>query len=250
MNGDTARALCIALFVMATVLAPVLAPLAAYAVNGYEEPAWVYKERGDRLRVQGELGEAIAQYRKALIKKSMDQDGSSYPEVHLELAEVYREQELYDLALRHIRNAENQREFLMIPDLIYRIWYTRAAIYNDMGRMEQVLEVYERIVGHDDNYKEDVNRRFFFNRPLSMLPETYIPEFRQNEELRTKYGYAYYRIGSIRYENGRDEAAEPYLRMAFLYGYDAKTAEYLLDYYGKRGLRAELDLVRRFARQP
>jgi tetratricopeptide (TPR) repeat protein len=218
----------------------------ALAETWYDEPAWVYKARGDRLREQGELGQAIAQYRKALIKQRIDGDADTFPEVHLELAQIYREQKLYDLALQHIQSAENQREFLLISDLVYRILYTRAAIYEDLNRLDQVLKVCLRIVEEDPNYKDD-NRRFFFNRTLSELPGRYIGEFRDNKELGAKFGPAYSRIGSIKFRNGSYETAEPYLRMAFLYGTNGKTTRYLLEYYRMRGLREEYELVRRYA---
>jgi tetratricopeptide (TPR) repeat protein len=220
------------------------APAPAAAQPVHEEPAWVYTERGDRLRAQGKLGEAIAAYRTALIRKSVEKGPAAYPEVHLELAEIYREQGLYDLALRHIKTAENQREFLLIPDLIYRIWYTKADIHRDQERVDRVLEVYERII------QEDNEKNYFFNRPLSRLPGVMIREFRGNRELRAKFGPAYYRVGAIKYRSGSYEAAEPYLRMAFLYGFNARTTEYLLDYYRMSGRRADYEKVQQFTRQP
>lgn len=242
-----ARTLCLVVVLFLAVCTVV--PAHAFGDTWYDEPAWVYKARGDRLRDLGEPGEAIAQYRRALIKRSTDGDSAAFPEVHLELAEIYRQQQLYDLALQHIQSAKNQHEFLLIPDQVYRIMYTEAAIYADLNRLDQVLEVCMRIVEKDDEDDNigDENRRFFFNRTLSELPERYIGEFRENKELRAKFGRAYYRVGSIKFRNGSYETAEPYLRMAFLYGVKEKTTEYLLDYYQMHGLRAEYELVLRYA---
>jgi tetratricopeptide (TPR) repeat protein len=208
----------------------------------YEEPDWVYKERGDRFRALDEQGKAIAQYRRALIKRQADAEGvTAYPEVHLALAEVYREQGLTDLALRHIQQAENQAEFLVIPDQIYTVWYVKARLYRDLGRMSEVVKIYKSIVEKDDTWDT------FNNRRLTSIRENLILEFRTRKELTAKFAPAYYGLGSIKYLNGSPEAAEPYLLGAFVYGYGEKTVSYLSDCYRQVGSNRALEIIRRLA---
>jgi tetratricopeptide (TPR) repeat protein len=216
-----------------------LAGLPLFGVTGYDEPAWVYRGRGDRYYREGEMGRAISEYKKAIIRREREGEGTeSYPEVHLMLARIYLEQGLPELALQHVMIAENTKESLEIGDQVYDILYTKAKIFFMLDRIRDMEAVYTGIIGEDDNFE------YYERQKLSSLSDEFIRELRAMADLRAKFGHAYYALGVLKYRNNSYDAAEPYLKMAFLYAYDANTARFLIDCYDKMGHRTESERVR------
>jgi tetratricopeptide (TPR) repeat protein len=210
--------------------------LAAIA-DELDEPSWIYKSRGDRFYREGSYGQAIALYKKALIKKSYEGD-AAYPEVNLRLAQIYREEKLYDLALRQIELAENHYRALQIPDLIYDFLYTKADIYAELSKMGDTVRILNTIIEKDDNWHE------FKNQKLSNIPESFIKDFAKDTASRKKFGEAYFLLGELKYQNRNFETAEPYLKMALLYMYrEDIVKEHLKEYYSITGARAEFEKV-------
>ncbi len=201
------------------------------------EPSWVYKGRGDRYLLEGQIGAAITQYKKAIIAKRQeagtDKTGT-YPEVQYKLAEIYMDERLNEIALQHINSAENEREFLQIPDFIYDILYLKAVILFNMKHYANTMAVYERIIQDDENWE------YYSKEKLTVIPDTLISEIMDNPKLRSTYGKAYYRIGEIKYQNNNFVTAEPYLKMAFLYGYGENAKKYLVACYKKLGMDAQI----------
>ncbi len=201
------------------------------------EPSWVYNGRGDRFLNEGQVGAAITQYKKAIIAKMHEagtQEAGTYPEVHYKLAKIYMGEGLNEIALQHINSAENEREFLQIPDFIYDIFYLKASILFNMKHYTDTMAVYERII------QDDVNWDYYSKEKLTAIPDTLISEIMDNPELRGKYGKAYYWIGEIKYQNNNYITAEPFLKMAFLYGYDEDAKKYLVACYQKLGMDGQI----------
>jgi len=215
-------------------------PCAVIAANELNEPSWVYKGRGDRYLREGEIGKAIAQYKKAQVKRSRETEnagGISYPEVNLKLAVIYMDDELYDLALRQIAIVENKKEFLQIPDVLYDMLYTKAEIYLKMGKMNEMISVYDQII------ESDVNWDPLSIEQLTDIPITFIAHFKENAELRKKFAKAYYTLGELKYLHHNYITAEPYLKMSLIYSYGNKTKEYLIDCYKKLGKGYEIERI-------
>ncbi|MGQ9616718.1 MAG: tetratricopeptide repeat protein [Spirochaetota bacterium] len=198
------------------------------------EPSWVYKGRGDRYFRSGEYGRAIAEYKKAIIKRAQETNetspGGGYPEVHFKLAIIYKNEGLLELAMKEILVAENKKEFLQIQDEIYEIMNTKAELYLERGRVSESMATYEQIINMDYNW-EDYSKRDFTD-----ITKDELVAFGKNLELRSKYGKAYFSIGELKFLSNNDTAAEPYLKMAFLYNYERKKAKgYLINYYKNTG---------------
>jgi len=201
------------------------------------DPSWVYTGRGDRYLHEEQVGPAITQYKKAIIAKRLEAGTGgtgAFPEIHYRLAKIYMDEGLNNVALQHINRAENEREFLQIPDFIYNILYLKADIFYNMKRYTDMIEVYHRII------KDDVNWDFYSKEKLTRIPDTMILEM-HDPELRIKYSEAYYRLGEMKYLNNNYVTAEPYLKMAFLYGYGQNEKKYLITCYQKLGMKAQIE---------
>jgi tetratricopeptide (TPR) repeat protein len=198
--------------------------------DSFSEPSWVYKGLGDRFFKNGELGEAIVSYKKALIARTKETEEkgevNGYPEVNIQLAKIYLEEELYDIALKHLETAEKQKELLQIPDLDYEILYTKAELFNNRGNSILSSDIYKEIINRDHKGKSyfikyDREGQFVFT-------EDYI----DNPEQKMKFGKAYFAIAKIKYDSSNFENAIPYLKMTLLYKYNPKeTLNYLYNCY-------------------
>jgi len=211
-------------------------PFLTYAIT-LEDPAWVYKGRGDKYIRSGEIGQAIVEYKKAILKRKEEESGG-YPEVHLALASIYYKEQLYNLALFHLKNAENERESLLIPDLIYDIWYLKADIYSKQGKISKMIELYQNILKNDSNselYKT-------FNQKTYNL----LKNLKIDEESQKKFGKAYFEVGKIKAESGNYENAVPYLAMAITYRYNPeKSLENLVNCYINMGNNYMVDYIKK-----
>jgi tetratricopeptide (TPR) repeat protein len=189
------------------------------------EPAWVYKGQGDRFAKTGELGKAIVAYKKALVRKT------PYPEVNLQLARIYTQDGLYDLALSQIRVAETNKDRFEIPDLIYEVKYVKAEILRKQNKNAEA--VYREIIEGDENWK------FFMKEPYQ---NTILGRAIGNKEDQAKFAKAHFELGRMKYDNGNFENALRFLEMAVLYGYKSETAmRYLIDSYRKLGNTAGME---------
>jgi tetratricopeptide (TPR) repeat protein len=187
-----------------------------------EEPAWVYKGRGDRYYENGEVGYAIFEYKKALMQ--VNNKGEVYPEVNLQLAKIYKDEGLFDLAFFHIEEVQENEEHLQIQDHIYDLLYLKAEIYVLMKKYEQALEVYETIISRDSNW------RSYSEQSLYEIEESYI----NDAKLRMRFGEAYLMVGKIKLATYNYENAIPALKMALLYKFRInETINHLLHCYEK-----------------
>jgi tetratricopeptide (TPR) repeat protein len=203
------------------LLFTVAAALASNA-DDLTEPAWVYKGRGDRSYRNGEVGHAIFEYKKALIKAKAD--GIIYPEVSLQLAKVYKDEGLYELAIDHIEIVERNRARLQIPDLIYETLYTKAEVFLQIERYNEALGVYEAIIGQDSNWKSYAGTSLYELVSIAI----------DDDASKGRYAEAYLRIGMLKYMNYNYENAIPALKMAMLYRHKwDQTLKYLLSCYEK-----------------
>jgi HPt (histidine-containing phosphotransfer) domain-containing protein len=151
---------------------------------------------------------------------------TSYPEVYLGMARIYREEGLYALALQYAERAEMGADYLEIPDMIFDIYYLKADIYRDLNRLRDYEEQLRKIVDRDRNWKSEGDR------PLGRIPNNVVKSIAEDVAAHAVFGRAYYRLGELAYNSGRDASAEPYLKMALLYGHEyEKTREYLTEYY-------------------
>ena len=193
--------------------------------ENYQEPPWVYKGRGDRYYKNGEIGKAIVEYKKALSNSRDLQETSTkniYPEVNIKLAEIYIDEELYDLALFEIGIAENQKKYLQIPDLIYNILYIKAEILFKQKKYNKSIEVYGEIIKKDENWK-------LYSR---QSPYEISEKFIEAPELKKKFGKAYLEIGKIKYLQNIFDNAIPFFKMALMYKYEKEVSlKYLISCY-------------------
>jgi tetratricopeptide (TPR) repeat protein len=218
--------LCAILAVAAAPAAlPAAEPQAAVPAAEAAQPAWVYKGQGDRYAKMGELGKAIVAYKKALTSKT------PYPEVNLQLARVYAQDGLYDLAFSQIRIAETNKDLLEIPDLIYEVKYVKAEILQKQNKNAEA--VYREIIEGDENWK------IYMNEPYQ---NTILGRAIGSKEEQAKYAKAHFELGRMKYDNGNFENALRFLEMAVLYKYNSETAmRYLIDSYKKLGNRLGME---------
>ncbi len=73
-------------------------------------------------------------------------ENAPYPEINLKIAQIYLEERLFEHALEQIRIAEDEAEYMEIPDLIYEVLYTRAEIYKQQGKMALFRDQLYRII--------------------------------------------------------------------------------------------------------
>ncbi len=168
-------------------------------------------------------------------------ENAPYPEINLKIAQIYLEERLFEHALEQIRIAEDEAEYMEIPDLIYEVLYTRAEIYKQQGKMALFRDQLYRIISGPqevDQWRGDKNFKRYENQSLHTLSDTAIKALSQDLEGRKKYGKAYFEYGVLKYNNRNFVTAEPYLKMAFLYryGYEDKkeykiAEEMLKEYY-------------------
>jgi tetratricopeptide (TPR) repeat protein len=213
------------LILAAVAVATAFAARAANPSAEEDEPAWVFKGRGDRFVKMGEPGKAIVAYKKALNAKT------PYPEVNLQLARIYAQDGLYGLALSQIRIAETNKDRFEIPDLIYEVMYVKAEILHMQNKNAEA--VYREIVEGDENWK------LYMNEPYQ---NTILGRAIGSKEDQAKYAKAHFELGRIKYDNGNFENALRFLEMAVLYGYKSDTAmRYLIDSYKKLGNTAGME---------
>jgi len=207
-----------------SILLLLLSSVLVVAEN-YGEPPWVYKGRGDRYYKNGEIGKAIVEYKKALSNSRDVQETSKkniYPEINIKLAEIYIDEELYDLALFEIGIAENQKKDLQIPDLIYNILYIKAEILFNQKKYNKSIEVYEEIIKKDENWK------LYSRQSPSEISEKFI----EAPELKKKFGKAYLETGKIKYLQNHFDYAIRFFKMALMYKYEKEVSlKYLINCY-------------------
>ncbi|UCB47087.1 MAG: hypothetical protein JSV25_06650 [Spirochaetota bacterium] len=181
-----------------------------------EEPAWVYKGRGDRFYENGEIGYAIFEYKKALMQAK--KKGEVYPEINLQLAKIYKDEGLFDLAFFHIEAVQKNKEHLQIQDHVYDLLYIKAELYVSMKKYEQALEVYEEIINQDSNWRR------YSKQSIYEIEKSYIDD----PKLRKIFGEAYLMIGKIKLATYNYENAIPPLKMAMLYKFKINETLYYL----------------------
>lgn len=218
----------------ATVLFFLAGAFGIYGQTVLKDPSWVYKERGDRYYRNNNLGNAFAEYEKALEKKQQESPGKAYPEVNLMLAKIYYHEGLYHLALNHLNKAENNQHLFRIPDLIYEVLYTKADVLKSMESYHQLLILYQRIIDRDTNWQ------YFSNQSIYELPD----RFMDNQELRQKYGRSYLELGIMKYNNNNFENSIPYLMVSLRYKYRInESLKYLKNCYTKLGSKSMVEEV-------
>ncbi|MBN2322632.1 MAG: hypothetical protein JXQ30_02760 [Spirochaetes bacterium] len=208
-------------------------PLSKAGAAGIDEPAWVYKGRGDGYFRRGDTGHAIYEYKKALIRAG--KEGRVYPEVNLQLAKIYRDEGLYEFALSQIEIVQRNADVLQIPDAIYEARYTKAEVFFLMERYNDALTVYEQIIGEDENKK---------GYDLVSVYDIWVDP--EDEPLkRMRFAEAYLRIGIIKYMSNNFENSIPALKMALLYRHELeKTVGYLMACYERTGDARAYDFLK------
>jgi tetratricopeptide (TPR) repeat protein len=159
------------------------------------------------------------------------QENIPYPEVHLKIAQIYIREGLFDLALQELDMAEKGSGYFQIQDLIYTVMYTRADIFRILNNMSEYQRSLQRIIVPEawDKWEGDDNFRIYGNMSLHKVSVAAVKVLIQDAEKRKKYGKAYFEYGRLSYQNGRYVSAEPYLKMALLYGFGyGKEKEFLI----------------------
>lgn len=212
------------------------------AGDNLPEPSWVYKGQGDRYLWNGDFGNAIVSYKKALLKRQTGtgEDGrKSYPEVNLQLAKIYLSEDLFELAFSQISIAERERDSLEIPDLIFEIRYLKAEILSRWNRNAE--PIYREIIEADENWF------FYWQKPPSELPVEF---FIENKALMQKFGKAYFELGKIKYAYNNFENAALFFHMAFLYRYENEsTINLLINSYTKSGNSVMAERIRDYIKK-
>ena len=199
-------------------------PLSNLCAAEIDEPAWVYKGRGDDYFRNGDAGHAIYEYKKALIRAG--RENTVYPEVNLQLAKIYSDEGLFELALSQIEIVQRNEDRLQIPDLIYESRYMEAGVFLLMERYSDALTVYEQII------REDVNSKGY--DMVSVYDIWADPE--EAPLKRMRFAEAYLRIGIIKYQSSNYENSIPALKMALLYRHELEeTLGYLMSCYERTG---------------
>ena len=175
-----------------------------------------------------------------------------YPEVHLRIAQIYVKEGLFDLALQELDRAEWGRNHFQIADLIYTVMYTRADIFRMQSKMADYEKNLKRIIEPEgnDSWAGDSNFDIYKNMSLYKISDAAIKILSQDVEKRKKYGKAYFEYGMLKYKNRNYLKAEPYLKMALLYGYgyeDKKeyviAKDMLKEYYISRERRKDAEKI-------
>ena len=159
------------------------------------------------------------------------QENIPYPEVNLKIAQIYIREGLFDLALQELDRAEKGSVYFQVQDLIYTVMYTRADIFRIQNNMSEYQRSLQRIIepGTEDKWEGDDNFRIYANMPLHKVSDAAVKVLIRDAEKQKKYGKAYFEYGRLNYENGRYMSAEPYLKMALLYGFGyGKEKEFLI----------------------
>ncbi len=117
----------------ALVLGLAMAAAPGVRVYAENEPAWVTYERGQRALREGEFGEAVRAFRRAIER------GGPFPEAEAAIGEVYLVEGSLNLAERQFRRAIVQRGALRVPEEEYQLWYRLAEVY----RLQENPRAYE-----------------------------------------------------------------------------------------------------------
>lgn len=197
-------------------------PFAVCAQIQQKEPPWVYKGRGDRYLKVGEPGKAIVEYKKALINDSGSK--RAYPEVNMRLAEIYLDEKLYDLALLYIEIAQEEKQYLQIPDMIYDILYTKAKIFTSQGKYLDAITVYEKIINDDRNWRR------YGRQDIYVIDGTSLDDPMSKK----KYATAYFEQGKIKFDFQNYDNAIPLFKIALMYDFKKEESlKYLISCYKK-----------------
>jgi tetratricopeptide (TPR) repeat protein len=207
-----------------------LLSISAACADSFNEPSWVYKGIGDRHYRNGEIGEAIVAYKKALLARTNEtaneEKENGYPEVNLQLAKIYMAERLYEIAEKHLEIAEGKKHLLQIPDLELDILYTKAGLFYGRKNYIRSTEIYNEIIEKDLKGKKELDK--YLKEHQDTLTENFI----DNPERKAKFSRAYFGIAKIKYNTGNFDNAIPYLRMSLMYKYRPReTSEYLFNCY-------------------
>jgi tetratricopeptide (TPR) repeat protein len=155
-----------------------------------------------------------------------------YPEVYLALGRIYAEEGLYELAHKQLDLFERYEGYLQVHDVKFEALYLRAEIFSRQGKKDEYDRTLQRIIEKDDNWDaKQGGLKGYTDRRFSQISESRIQMLSRSVESRGKFGKAYFEIGRRKYLNGSEPGAEPYLIMAFLYGYEGEEARALLERY-------------------
>ena len=159
------------------------------------------------------------------------QENIPYPEVNLKIAQIYIREGLFALALQELDMAEKGSGYFQVQDLIYTVMYTKAGIFRIQNNMSEYQRSLQRIIAPEmeDKWEGDDNFRIYGNMSLFKVSDAAVKVLIQDAEKRKKFGKAYFEYGRLNYQNGRYVSAEPYLKMALLYGFGyGKEKEFLV----------------------
>ena len=176
--------------------------------NVYSSPsAWRELEEGKRLFEQGELGEALQRFQKAISLSG------TYPEGEFWIGRVFEAEGEYALAIEQYKKAYTDRQYLLISDDQFDIMYHLAAIHYHLKEygsyeddLEKILSTQSRTPVLDRNLMPAMIATFK-NRGI----DRYFILYRAREE--EKVG-AFGDIGIFYYKTGRYTDATMNLLMA------------------------------------
>ncbi len=172
------------------------------------EPAWVYKARGDKYYNLKDYSKAIEEYLKAINKNK------EYPEVYYKLGLIYKSRDLLDLSEYYFNQALLYKKHLEIDMMEVLILYELADLNFYKGNFYKFLENNLHVIKKDYNYE-------YFNKSVFSLTNI-IP---QGESV---YARAYFSAGYYYFFTGNYNVALKYLFYAKLYNYNLSATYFLL----------------------
>ena len=161
------------------------------------QPSWVYKAQGDKLKSNGDYGQALILYKKARDQHINEEIQSYYqflkkenklktefelkqitshfkkqllendlfPDIHEAIGDIYYYSDLIDLAINEYITALNQKEYFSYKEKEIEIYYKLADCYQAKNEITESVSIMRKIIQFDKN--------FYFQLPRKITKNSY-----------------------------------------------------------------------------
>jgi tetratricopeptide (TPR) repeat protein len=190
--------------------------------EGNQKKAPIYKARGDYFRNNGQYGEAIVEYEKAI------KADPHYPEAHLEMGKIYIDKKIYEYALKEYSLAykginlmyDNQDKYELYKGLL-DVYAYNAYVSPMINRQKQAeninsgISLVKEALGDypQDEYFNYQAGRFYYNNPDSddLMAKKYL---QKTVEINPSNSDALVILGELYYKHKNYKKAKEYVSRA------------------------------------